>query len=64
MSEANGMVREFCKTNDRLEVIDIWEPMLEDGKPRRELFVGDGLHLNAKGYALWTKVVAPHLARR
>ena len=36
----------------------------EDGKPRRELFVGDGLHLNAKGYALWTKVVAPHLARR
>ena len=33
----------------------------EDGKPRRELFVGDGLHLNAKGYAS-TKVVAPHLA--
>ena len=58
MSEANGMVEFFDKTT--APVIDIWEPMLgEDGKPRRELFVGDGLHLNAKGYALWTKVVAP-----
>jgi len=28
------------------------------------LFLGDGLHLNAKGYALWTSIVKPHLARR
>jgi len=65
MSEANSLVRDHCKSDDRLEVIDIWQPMLgRDGKPRRELFVGDGLHLNAKGYALWTKVVAPHLTKR
>ena len=65
MSEANDMVIDYCKSDDRLEVIDIWQPMLgDDGRPRRELFVGDGLHLNAKGYALWTKVVAPYLAKR
>jgi lysophospholipase L1-like esterase len=65
MSQANGMVRDFCKTDNRLGYIDIWQPMLgDDGKPLRGLFVGDGLHLNAKGYAVWTKVVEPHLADR
>ena len=65
ISQANGMVREFCKTDNRLGYIDIWQPMLgDDGKPQRELFVGDGLHLNAKGYAIWTRIVEPHLADR
>jgi hypothetical protein len=33
-----------------------------DGRPRAELLVGDGLHLNKDGYALWTSIVRPHLA--
>jgi hypothetical protein len=32
-----------------------------DGKPRREFFRFDGLHLSAAGYAAWTSVVAPVL---
>jgi lysophospholipase L1-like esterase len=41
---------------------DIATPMLgDDGKPRAELFAGDGLHLNDKGYELWTGVVKPLL---
>ena len=35
----------------------------ENGKPRPDLFLGDGLHLNAKGYALWTSIVKPYLAK-
>ena len=33
----------------------------KDGKPRPELFVDDGLHLNAAGYKLWTSLVLPYL---
>jgi lysophospholipase L1-like esterase len=34
-----------------------------DGQPRKELFLDDGLHLNAKGYALWNDILAPVLLR-
>ena len=30
-----------------------------DGKPRKDLFIEDGLHLSPKGYALWTVLVQP-----
>ncbi len=32
-----------------------------DGLPRPELFRDDQLHLKPAGYAIWTKVLAPHL---
>jgi lysophospholipase L1-like esterase len=32
-----------------------------DGKPRAELFRPDGLHVNQKGYELWTSIIAPKL---
>jgi lysophospholipase L1-like esterase len=31
------------------------------GQPRRELFLEDGLHMNAKGYAIWRDLVTPVL---
>jgi lysophospholipase L1-like esterase len=38
------------------------DPVLSpDGTPRDEFFRLDGLHLNAKGYAAWTRVVQPRL---
>ena len=64
MAMANSLVRDACGKDKRLDYIDIWQPMLDDnGKPRPDLFLGDGLHLNAKGYALWTSIVKPHLAK-
>ena len=64
MAMANSLVRDACGKDKRLDYIDIWLPMLGDnGKPRPDLFLGDGLHLNAKGYALWTSIVKPHLAK-
>ena len=42
--------------------IDIATPMLgADGQPRAELFLGDRLHMNRAGYALWREIVAPYL---
>jgi lysophospholipase L1-like esterase len=42
--------------------VDVWEPMLgDDGKPRPELYLPDGLHLTPAGYAVWNKLIEPHL---
>ena len=32
-----------------------------DGRPKPDIFVEDGLHMNAKGYAIWREAVAPYL---
>jgi len=62
MSKANDLVAEFIKSDERLQYVDVAKTMLgEDGKPRPELFVQDGLHLSAKGYELWTSILLPHL---
>ena len=34
------------------------------GKPRADLFRWDGLHMNAKGFALWTSIIRPVLLER
>lgn len=58
--EANTLIRAVCDRDDRLGFIDIDGPMLGwDGRPRADLFVGDGLHLSPRGYALWTTLTRP-----
>jgi lysophospholipase L1-like esterase len=62
MRKANALIRAVTEKDDRLSFVDIDTPMIgDDGKPRRELFKDDGLHLNAEGYKLWTSLVLPHL---
>jgi len=62
MRKANRMIREVCQSDERLVFVDIDPPMIgPDGKPKKELFRDDGLHLNAAGYRLWSDLVRPHL---
>ena len=59
---ANEMIRRYAAHEKNLIYIDVFTPMLSsDGKPRQELFVEDGLHLNKEGYRLWRSVIAPHI---
>jgi lysophospholipase L1-like esterase len=65
MKETNASIRKICESDDRLEFVDIWAPMLnEKGEPTAELFVKDGLHLSEAGYAVWTQAVRPYLAEQ
>lgn len=58
MREANALIREFSKKYTYLGYVDIDAPMLgEDGMPRKELFVDDGLHMSKEGYAIWNKLM-------
>ncbi len=60
--EANALVRQIAEEDPLVDYIDADRPLLgPDGKPRRDLFVDDELHLNDAGYAIWADLVAPHL---
>ncbi|MBI5772145.1 MAG: hypothetical protein HZA89_00195 [Verrucomicrobia bacterium] len=62
VKKLNHLVEAFTKTDPRLAFINVFPAMLgADGLPLPDIFVSDQLHMNAKGYAIWTKVVAPYL---
>lgn len=61
---ANQLIRQFLNSEKNTAFIDVYPAMLgKDGKSRPELFVGDMLHMNAKGYAIWEKAVKPYLTK-
>ena len=60
--EFNELINNLAKKNASLTYVSVWDPMLTtEGKPDPSLFVEDGLHINAKGYDLWTRLVKPEL---
>jgi lysophospholipase L1-like esterase len=60
--EANRLVKQFLSKQTQVGFIDIHQDMLHaDGSVRDELFIEDRLHMNAKGYAIWQKKIAPVL---
>lgn len=62
VKKANELIAEFCRSDSRLRFADGSPVFLgADGQPDSSLFVSDQLHLNAKGYAAWTKALDPVL---
>ena len=62
MRQANAMIRQFCERDDRLGFVDTDNAMLGwDEKPRKELYVADGLHLTPAGYQILNALVRPFL---
>ncbi|HLA39395.1 MAG TPA: SGNH/GDSL hydrolase family protein [Candidatus Glassbacteria bacterium] len=62
MKEANELIQARCAQARGVYFIDVAPPMLgSDGTPRTDIFVSDGLHLNRKGYDIWTAAVKPFL---
>jgi lysophospholipase L1-like esterase len=62
MRAANQLIRDYVRTDSTLVYVDVFAPMLDaSGRPRAELFLEDGLHMNAKGYAIWRDLIDPVL---
>lgn len=62
VKDANRQIAAFMAGNAKRAYIDTFSAMLgNDGQPRPKLYVADRLHLNAKGYAIWTPIIAPFL---
>ena len=60
----NHLIENYLKKQKNAQFISVWKPMLGlDGKPKKELFVEDNLHMNAHGYAIWQKIIQPTLVK-
>ena len=62
IKEANGMIKDICKSHRNTYFIDTEKYFLNSsGLPRSELFLDDKLHLNADGYMIWTGIIKNEL---
>jgi lysophospholipase L1-like esterase len=61
ISAANESIQQEISMNPMSYYVDVYSLMLDsDGKPRKDLYQPDGLHLNADGYRLWTNILLQH----
>lgn len=60
---ANALIAAACAKDPLCTFVDVFPDMLDaQGAFRPELFVGDMLHMNSRGYALWARLLTPLLA--
>ena len=64
MNKANQIIKKFSNQSEKLGFIDISSSMLNAaGKPREDILIWDGIHLNEEGYRIWTSIVKPVLEK-
>ncbi len=60
----NAMIKEYIAQQQDMWYVDIGEAMLgSNGRPRKELFVSDSLHMSPEGYQLWSDILKPEVIR-
>ncbi|MEI7921280.1 MAG: GDSL-type esterase/lipase family protein [Planctomycetota bacterium] len=58
--KANIRIKAWAESKPRSTYVDIATAMLnENGKPRKDLFKYDLLHMNRKGYRIWIDLLKP-----
>ncbi len=60
--EVNHAIHRLARSRDDLRFVDVASAMMAHGEPR-DIFIEDGLHMNADGYAIWTRILRPLVAR-
>lgn len=58
---ANKLLRKYAVSAKAVSYVDVATEMMKNGKPCEDLFLKDMLHMNAEGYALWTRKVKESL---
>jgi hypothetical protein len=54
----NNMLKVFSAKNHTTKFINTWDKFLnEEGTPKRELFIEDGLHMAKPGYDIWARAI-------
>lgn len=61
----NVFIERYLKKKKRnASFVSVWNAMLgADGQPIPDIFIQDRLHMNAKGYAIWQKILLPYLIK-
>jgi len=53
----NKIYKELSEKDKNIYYIDTASALLDSGKPKKDIFIHDNLHLNKKGYDLWAEAV-------
>jgi len=62
MDASNNLIKTFISTQKNIQFLDVYHSMLgEDGTPLKNIYISDNLHMNANGYKIWQKLIAPLL---
>jgi lysophospholipase L1-like esterase len=60
--EANERIKGYIQKQKYIRFLDVHTAMLTTaGETRPELYIGDRLHMNAKGYEIWKSLLSPLL---
>jgi lysophospholipase L1-like esterase len=58
MKQANALLKTKCESDPLLTYIDAAAPMLDEkGDVLQDIFIQDNLHLNEKGYGIWSRAI-------
>ncbi len=64
MMASNVLIKKYLKKKKHTAFINVWDAMLDaEGQPKADIFIEDKLHMNAKGYAIWQKIMEPYLLK-
>jgi lysophospholipase L1-like esterase len=64
MQKANSLIKQYAAKNEKLYYLDLATPLLDkSGNPDDNLFLADKLHLNQKGYDIWTNLLKTELTQ-
>lgn len=55
MIATNKLISKFMKNKENATFVNIWDAMLENGAPKKDIYAADNLHMNSKGYAIWVE---------
>ncbi|WP_276372400.1 SGNH/GDSL hydrolase family protein [Chryseolinea sp. H1M3-3] len=58
----NAKLNAWTQSKKNVRYADVWTPMLDqNGTVMNDIFIEDGLHLNKKGYAIWTTTLKKYV---
>jgi lysophospholipase L1-like esterase len=64
IEKANKLISNFLHSKKKTVFVDVYHKMLDkNGNPLPDIFLDDNLHMNAKGYHIWQKVIEPYLVK-
>jgi lysophospholipase L1-like esterase len=62
--QANKQIKRYLKHQPNTVYIDVYSLMLNnDGGIQKDIFIEDNLHMNEKGYRIWTEAIKPFLLK-
>lgn len=64
MIDGNLLIKAFLTKQKNTAFINVYHKMFNKNcTVMKDIFIEDNLHMNARGYAIWQKIIAPYLVK-